>query len=384
MKVLFCTNLPSPYRVDFFNELGKLCDLTVCYERKASAERDKKWIGKGAGHFTEVYLKLTPVGVDRSKGSALREYVKYNFFDIIIFTNYISEACMEAILYCKIKKISYCIEYDGGFEKKDNIPKKLFKQFLLKNAKAHFTTCDKHTRYLEYLGIKRECIFKYPFTSLSRQDLISAKQKQAKQISEIRQKLGMTEPRIVITVGRFTYDRGYGKGYDAIMKLAEGSSKAIGYFIIGDTPTEEFTRWRTEKNLTNVHFIGFKTKNELEEYYLAADIFILLSRGDIWGLVINEAMAYSLPIISTEECLAATELVKNGKNGHLVRVDNIEEIRNTVNYILYTDKVREQYGNCSFEIIQNYTIEEMAKTHKRYFEELLNNELYKQKRYSHS
>ena len=34
MKVLFMVNIPSPYRVDFFDELGKLCDLTVVYERK--------------------------------------------------------------------------------------------------------------------------------------------------------------------------------------------------------------------------------------------------------------------------------------------------------------------------------------------------------------
>ena len=33
-KVLLVTNIPSPYRVDFFDELGKLCDLTVVYERK--------------------------------------------------------------------------------------------------------------------------------------------------------------------------------------------------------------------------------------------------------------------------------------------------------------------------------------------------------------
>ena len=44
MKILFITNLPSPYRVDFFNELGKKIDLTVCYERESSSERDAKWI----------------------------------------------------------------------------------------------------------------------------------------------------------------------------------------------------------------------------------------------------------------------------------------------------------------------------------------------------
>ena len=43
MKILFLTNIPSPYRVDFFNELGKLAELTVLFETAASDERDSSW-----------------------------------------------------------------------------------------------------------------------------------------------------------------------------------------------------------------------------------------------------------------------------------------------------------------------------------------------------
>ena len=98
MKVLFCTNLPSPYRVDFFNELGKHCNLTVCYERKSSSERDEKWVGTKAQTYTEIYLDLIPVGADKSRGSALRKYIASHSFDQLILTNYASPASMEAIL----------------------------------------------------------------------------------------------------------------------------------------------------------------------------------------------------------------------------------------------------------------------------------------------
>ena len=42
IKVLFLTNIPSPYRNDFFNELGKKCDLTVLYEKKTADDRECK------------------------------------------------------------------------------------------------------------------------------------------------------------------------------------------------------------------------------------------------------------------------------------------------------------------------------------------------------
>ncbi|MCF0105347.1 MAG: hypothetical protein HUJ53_01150, partial [Holdemanella sp.] len=166
MKVVFSTNLPSPYRVDFFNELGKYCDLTVLYERHSSSERDEKWKGEQAKNFKEVYLPLTPVGTDRSKGNALKDYIKKSEQDILILTNYISPATMNAILYCKLHKIPYCIEYDGGSNKKDKIYKLLFKKFLLGSAKAHFTTSDEHIKYLVSIGIHKDKIFKYPFSSI--------------------------------------------------------------------------------------------------------------------------------------------------------------------------------------------------------------------------
>ena len=50
MKVLFLTNYPSPYRVQFFNELGKLCNLTVLFEEgiEKQTHRNKNW-------FIEIY-----------------------------------------------------------------------------------------------------------------------------------------------------------------------------------------------------------------------------------------------------------------------------------------------------------------------------------------
>jgi putative colanic acid biosynthesis glycosyltransferase len=75
MKVLFLTNIPSPYRVEFFNELGKQCELTVLYELKQAKDRDAKWNAYEAKHFREKYGlqdKYILLGVanvwDRRKG----------------------------------------------------------------------------------------------------------------------------------------------------------------------------------------------------------------------------------------------------------------------------------------------------------------------------
>ena len=59
IKVLIIWRGPSPYRVDFFNELGKLCDLTVLFERRPDqiTDKEKSWFHEDFTHFKGIYLK---------------------------------------------------------------------------------------------------------------------------------------------------------------------------------------------------------------------------------------------------------------------------------------------------------------------------------------
>lgn len=353
MKVLFCTNLPSPYRVDFFNELGKHCDLTVCYERKSSSERDEKWVGTKAQTYAEVYLDLQPVGADKSRGNALREYIANNSFDHLILTNYASPASMEAIVYCKMKKVPYWIEYDGGFDEPDRLDKRILKRFLLKKAVGHLTTCDEHIRYLEGLGIEPERIYKYPFTSITEKDLAKANHMMAKGKEFYRKKLQMPEKQIVVSVGQFIYR----KGFDLLINAAKEISDT-GVYIIGGEPTEEYLA--QAEGYDNIHFVGFLTKDELAEYYCAADLMVLLTREDIWGLVVNEAMAYGLPVITTDHCIAGLELVEDGANGFIVPVDTYQKVAEHIRRIVDSPETMKIMSNRCTTIAKKYTIEKMA------------------------
>ena len=366
-KILFSTNLPSPYRVDFFNELGKYCNLTVLYERRRSDERDAKWVGAEAKTFNEKYLDLVPVGADRSKGAALREYIKKADFDILVFTNYVSPATIEAIAYCRLHRVPYYIEYDGGFNKKDSFYKYVLKKFLLGGAKGHLTTAEEHRRYLMSLGIKEESIFKYPFTSVNEKDIEKAGMISNGLKAFYRDELGIKENKMILSVGRFSYENGYGKGFDVLLKTSKELDLDIGIYIVGDEPTEEFVKIKKDQGLSNVHFVGFKTKEELYEYYAAADLFVLLTRGDIWGLVINEAMMFGLPVITTSSCIAGTELIENNRNGFIVSINDISGISQKIKIILKDAEIRKKFSEESLARIQGYSIENMAARQAKFF-----------------
>ena len=171
-------------------------------------------------------------------------------------------------------------------------------------------------------------------------------------------------------MGRFSYERGYGKGFDTLLKISEKLSKDIGIYIIGDSPTEEFKEWKNKKNLHHVHFVEFKQKHELAQFYAVADLFVLFTRADTWGLVINEAMSFGLPVITTDKCVAGLQLVQEGENGYIVSVDDVENSYKRIFDIVNNDATLAQYSTKSFDIISEYTIENMASKHIEVFNEL--------------
>ena len=67
----------------------------------------------------------------------------------------------------------------------------------------------------------------------------------------------------------------------------------------------------------DVYFLGFRQVDELPDFYALAECFVLPSREEEWGLVVNEAMACGLPVIVSNVAGCARDLVRHGENGFL-------------------------------------------------------------------
>ena len=99
MKILALTNVPSPYRVSFYNELGKLADVTVLFERRSAADRDERWTNEGFAYFKGIFLDGKEFGTDSSITRKYCPYLKKKDFDILILSGYSSPTVMMAIHY---------------------------------------------------------------------------------------------------------------------------------------------------------------------------------------------------------------------------------------------------------------------------------------------
>ena len=361
-RILFLTVYASPYRVRFFDELGKSAQVTVLFARPCGDvhHRDVKWFEPGQGNFQEVQLKsLCTIG-GRQLCPDVIDWLKKPY-DAIVICGYSSPTAILAIHWLQRKKIPFYMEVDGGLIRQEWKGKYLFKRSLVRKADQWLSTGRYTTEFLVHYGAEESRVHVYPFTSLFEKDILpvvpSPEEKQA-----LKQELGIPEKRMVLAVGRFVP----GKGFDILMQAACSLEKDVGVYIVGGEPTEEYLNMRSALGLENVHFVGFQKKEALSRYYKAADLFVLPTRGDVWGLVINEAMACGLPVITTDRCIAGLELVEEGVNGSVISVDDTDALAGKMKQILSSDL--EKMGTASLKKIRFYTIENMAKTHMAIFE----------------
>lgn len=370
MKILVSTALLSPYRTDWLNELGKYAQVDILYLNEGNAEREQAWLAKRPENcsYTLMQGKRFP-----KLGKLSLDFIKFykthgKEYDVIIMDGYGYSTQLLNLAYLNCRGVTYYVNIDGAVpqETENKLSAKLKKAIISKVP--YFLCGSKATgEILKKYGSEDKKIVYHPFSSLYQKDIFPEITQTAEK-QALRKKLDISEKHMVISVGRFSYLNGYGKGYDALIRAAQQLPEDIGWYIVGGAPTEEFSKIVEDTGLKNIHFVDFMDKESLKEYYRAADIFALMTVGDVWGLVINEAMACGLPVITTDKCVAGVELVENGKNGYIVKVGDDKALASRVKEILDAPGAVEAMGIHAIDVIRDYTIENMAHIHMQAFE----------------
>lgn len=154
-----------------------------------------------------------------------------------------------------------------------------------------------------------------------------------------------------------------------MLKAAIGLPSNIEIYIVGNAPTLEYINFCKDNKLEHVHFIKFMKPITLRQWYMASDLFVLPTREDVWGLVINEAMACGLPVVTTNKCMAGLEMVQSGINGKIVETDSPKQIQEAI-LELINNKDYDKLGIEAISKSKEYTIESMTKRHIELFDKL--------------
>lgn len=362
-KVLFVTIYPSPYRVDFFNELGKQKDIDLSVVFLESAEeqnhRSSNWFNKAYDNFLAIFLKKRIYIHNKMFICPEIMSILKKDYDEIIFGGYSYLTMMLGMEYLRMKGRRFSIEIDGGLISKDSLVKSMLKKHFISAASKWYSSGSFSDKYLIHYGANPKAIVHYPFSSLRDKDIDIEvdKVRYSERKKAIKEKLCLNEEKIILGIGQFIYR----KGFDILLEAVSMLPSDIGIYIVGGMPTEEYLDFVRIHEITNVHFLGFKNKSELQELYLSSDVFVLPTREDIWGLVVNEALANGIPVVTTDRCVAGIELIENGKNGYIVPTENASALADAILKVLAKDSytLRQEALNK----VKYYTIENMVRAH---------------------
>ena len=134
------------------------------------------------------------------------------------------------------------------------------------------------------------------------------------------------------------FDRLVMHGIDARLLLV-GREASLPKFLTTINPE---TRSR-------VCYEGFQPPDRLAEYFGKSDVFVLPSRHDGWGVVINQALAAGLPIIASSAVGAALDFVENGVNGMLVAPNDVNSLYHAMETIASKPEIAREWGQRSRE-----------------------------------
>jgi glycosyltransferase involved in cell wall biosynthesis len=109
-----------------------------------------------------------------------------------------------------------------------------------------------------------------------------------------------------------------------------------------------------------IHFSGFQPQSEIGKMYVAADMFCHPSASETWGLVVNEAMCFGLPLVVSDAVGSAADLVRPEWNGLLFKRDDVGDLTAKLRQMLNDETLRVTCAANSRRLVGAFTFERSA------------------------
>jgi glycosyltransferase involved in cell wall biosynthesis len=172
-----------------------------------------------------------------------------------------------------------------------------------------------------------------------------------------------------IYVGRLWKGKGIEYLIDAF-RIVQSRHRDVSLLILGDGSDEERLRLCAQ-GLENVHFVGFVQGSDLPEWYALADVFVFPTLGDPNGLVVEEAMATGLPVISTGNAGDIRTRVRNYETGFVVPAFDAKSLADRMATLCEDEELRRAMSRNALEKSENFAVKHYADDFDAFIAELL-------------
>jgi len=359
-RVVYWNNIPSPYMVDRFNAVADRGRLEFEAWFSARTEAERSWaVDEGSWRFRHRYLPGIGQGEHRLEipvGLLARRRPD------VMFSLYASPSFLAGSVLAAVGGTKTALWSEVTFD--SWVPRRRWREAvkgaLFPRVDGILTVGQDGRRFAERYGARPERVHLAPHVI----DVpgFSARADAVRQRREaVRAEIGIRGVAYLY-VGRLWLS---GKGIDTLLeaygRVVRRTAGPTTLVLVGDGPDEPLIRERAGSlGLPGVVFAGFQPETRLPTFYAACDVFVFPTRGDPYGLVLDEAMACSLPLISSS---AAGELdlrVRDRENGRIVPPGDAEALAEAMADVAADTGRMRAMGELSRRMVEGRTPERWA------------------------
>jgi glycosyltransferase involved in cell wall biosynthesis len=329
MRIAVIVNMVAPYTKPLFARLAERDECDVLVVSETPMERDKRWRPETDLPFEHVLLDSWTLDLAwLAVGSGVkRRFDAYLYVpkhplaplrrfspDVVVAAGggiWSSPANIAALAVRRRHDWAF-VPWWGSFRReKPTWPRRLAEPWVrtfMRSADAWLAYGSRQARDVVELGADPARTVIAPITALAPERPVERHRTPAR---------GQTR---YLFVGRLIET----KGLDVLLE-AFGRLDAGELWIAGDGPLRGTAEAAAAQH-PRIRLVGHVDGDALADVYRQADVLVLPSLYEAWGLVVHEGLAYGLPVIATDQVGAADDLIDPGTNGYVVRAGSCQEL----------------------------------------------------------
>lgn len=295
--------------------------------------------------------------------------VKNENFDLVISFGWSTLSNLFVLFAARMFNVPFALRGEAPFmyeASKKGLKKKLRACFLgsmFKKASALFYIGTQNKKfYQQSFDLPDNKLFFTPYSINNNYFIQKANEYD---IEKEKKKLGIGNEVVIVFSGKLIERKKPKILLQALKQLDRDKYKLL---FVGSGVQEEALKDIAEKDNLNVDFLGFINQAEIPKYYTLADIFILPSMHETWGLVVNEAMCCKTAIITSNLVGSSYDLIEEEKNGYVVEVDDADALAQKIQLLLDDKDKLERFKEHSLTLVQRWGYTQILEGLEKYLQ----------------
>lgn len=244
----------------------------------------------------------------------------------------------------------------------------LLKRVMFKMAAGFLSSGQANDQLYKHYDVPDSKIIPFAYSVIHRSILLQTDGLIARRKETVKE-IGFPEKTfIILFCGRLIKEKGAFQLLEAFSRL-EAPNKALIFAGDGESrfELEEYTK---QHNIASVKFLGFLNRDEVMKIYPAADLLVLPSWRETWGMVVNEALCFGLPVIVSDQVGAGPNLVQHGSNGYIFPTGEIDILHDHIKKVIdMSPEEIQSMRDKSLEIITEWSKRDLVGTLLRRLDE---------------